>query len=136
MEKEDKIVIDATDGIMGRISAYAAKQTLLGKTVDIVNCGQVMISGKKNVLINTYKAKLARGGTAQKGPYIERSVEGIFKRAVRGMLPWSKARGREAFKRIKCHEGMPKEFENAKMINFKEDFTKPFITLKELIKYV
>ena len=73
MEKEEKIVIDASDGIMGRIASYAAKQILLGKNVYIVNCEETLISGKKNAVINTYKAKLAKGGTAQKGPYIPRT---------------------------------------------------------------
>jgi large subunit ribosomal protein L13 len=132
---EDKIVIDSTDGIMGRIASYAAKQALLGKTIDIVNCEKVLISGKKNAVIATYKAKSARGGTAQKGPYISRTVEGIFRRTVRGMLPWSKARGREAFKRVRCHVGVPQEFQNSKKINFNAEFNKPFVVLKDLLRH-
>ena len=132
----DKIVIDANDGIMGRIAAFVAKQALLGKQVSIVNCENVMISGKRQVLVETYKAKIAKGGTAQKGPYISKTVEGIFKRAIRGMLPWSKARGREAFRRIKCYIGIPKEFENSEKISFKQEFTNPFVLLKDLVKLI
>jgi len=135
-EKIDQVVIDANDGIMGRISAFAAKQSLLGKQVSIVNSENVMISGKRKVLIETYKAKIARGGTAQKGPYISRTVEGIFKRSIRGMLPWSKSRGREAFRRIKCYTGIPKEFENAEKVSFKQEFTTPFVLLKDLVKLI
>jgi large subunit ribosomal protein L13 len=136
MEKEEKIVIDAADGIMGRIATYAAKQALLGKKVDIVNCSKSIISGKKNVLIETYHAKIARGGTAQKGPFIARTPEGIFKRSVRGMLPWSKARGREAFKRVKCYEAIPDNLVSAEKLSFKEEFYKPHITINELLKYI
>lgn len=136
MEKEDKIVIDANDGLMGRIASFAAKQALLGKKISIVNCENVKISGKKNAVVNTYHAKIAKGGTAQKGPYIPRTAEGLFRRAVRGMLPWSKARGREALKRVKCYEGIPAEFEKAEKISFRAEFYKPFITLKELVKLI
>jgi len=136
MEKEEHIVIDANDGIMGRIASYAAKQALLGKKISIVNCEKVLISGRKNVLISTYREKLSKGGTAQKGPFIPRTAEGMFKRAVRGMLPWSKARGREALKRVMCYVGVPKDLENAKKINFNADFTSPCLMLKDLLKYI
>lgn len=136
MEAKDKLVIDADEGLMGRIASFAAKQALLGKTISIVNCEKSIISGRKNTVVNTYKAKLAKGGTAQKGPYIKRTSEGIFKRAVRGMLPWSKTRGREAFKRVKCYEGVPSEFEKAEKIGFKKEFYNPFITLKDLLKLI
>jgi len=132
----DNVVIDANDGIMGRIAAFVAKQALLGKQVSIVNCENVMISGKRKVLVETYKEKIAKGGTAQKGPYISRTPEGIFKRAIRGMLPWSKSRGREAFRRIKCYVGIPKEFENSEKISFKQEFTTPFVLLKDLVKLI
>jgi large subunit ribosomal protein L13 len=135
-EKIETIIIDANDGLMGRIASFAAKQALLGKHVFIVNCENAMISGKKNVVVQTYLEKLARGGTAQKGPYIKRTTDGIFRRAVRGMLPWSKSRGREAFKRIKCYSGVPSELQSSEKINFKKPFYTPYITLKELLKLI
>jgi large subunit ribosomal protein L13 len=135
-EKHDMVVIDAADGIMGRIASYAAKQALLGKKVEIVNCDDSMISGRKNTVIATYHSKLSKGGTAQKGPFIARTAEGIFKRAVRGMLPWSKARGREVFKRVRCYAGVPAELESAEKINFKAEFKNPYITIKDLLKFI
>lgn len=137
-EKENtgKVVIDAANGIMGRIASYAAKQALLGKNVEIVNCNDTMISGKPHAVVASYAAKIARGGTAQKGPYIGRTPEGIFKRAVRGMLPWSKTRGREAFKRVKCYADVPASLESEKKLSFKEDFNKPYITMKEMLKLI
>ena len=135
-EKRDHVVIDAKDGIMGRIASYAAKQVLLGKKVDIVNCEETMISGKKNVLVSTYHAKIARGGTAQKGPFIKRTSEGIFKRAVRGMLPWSRSRGREAFRRVKCYSDVPAELMNSEKVSFKTSFYKPYVVLKDLVKLI
>jgi large subunit ribosomal protein L13 len=135
-DKSERIIIDATDGIMGRIASYAAKQALLGKKVMIVNCSETMISGRKHAVVAVYHAKISRGGTAQKGPYIARTAEGIFKRSIRGMLPWSRTRGREAFKRVMCYSKVPAELASAEKINFKEDFSKPFILMKDLLRLI
>ena len=135
-EQIERIVIDSAGGIMGRIASYAAKQALLGRKVEIVNCEDSIISGKKNAVLATYHSKLSRGGTAQKGPFISRTAEGIFKRAVRGMLPWSRSRGREAFKRVRCHAKIPGELESAEKLNFKVEFNKPYITVRELLRLI
>lgn len=131
----EQIIIDANGGIMGRIATFAAKQLLLGKKIAVVNCENALISGKKYAVVNTYKQKLSRGGTAQKGPYISRTPAGIFRRAVRGMLPWDTARGKEAFKRLRCYAGIPNDL-NGEKLSFKEEFYKPHITIKELLKLV
>ena len=36
----EKIVIDATNLILGRMGTYAAKKALTGSTIDIINCEQ------------------------------------------------------------------------------------------------
>jgi len=36
----------------------------------------------------------------------------FVKRTIRGMLPFKRARGREAFKNIKCHIGVPENLKN------------------------
>jgi ribosomal protein L13 len=38
----------------------------------------------------------------------------ILKRTVRGMLPFSLPKGREAHKRLICHIGVPDEYKDAK----------------------
>jgi len=51
------------------------------------------------------------------------------------MLPNARhsGRGRDAFKRIKCYVGVPKEFENSEKINLKQTKNK-FLTVKEVSK--
>ncbi len=105
--------IDATDLILGRMAAYAAKQALLGETVNIVNVEKAVVTGKNKRIIEDYKQERERG-VPLKGPYYPRTPEMIVKRAIRGMLPHKSARGREALKRIKCYAGIPEEFKDAK----------------------
>jgi len=125
------IIIDATGAAMGRIATFAAKQALLGKEVAIVNCENAVITGRKSAIMETYKTKRSRGGYAQKGPYFPSSTEMIFKRTIRGMLPWKIARGKKAFKLVKCFNGLPAEYAASEKISFKSA-KKPYLKLKEL----
>ncbi len=133
----DKIVINAEGGIVGRIASYAAKKALLGKEVMIVNCNEAIVSGSKKALIKKYQAKRKQGGTSQKGPYYSKVPERMMRRAVRGMLPWPKRRGREAFSRVLCYNKIPSEYENKEMLSFKKELKlSKFLTLKELSKLI
>ncbi|MFP4524428.1 MAG: 50S ribosomal protein L13 [Candidatus Woesearchaeota archaeon] len=104
------MIIDATDTILGRLATYAAKQALLGEDVAIINVEKAVVSGAKRDVIQKYRQRYARG-VPSKGPYIHRSADRFVRRTVRGMLPYKTVRGREAFKRVMCYKGAPKEFE-------------------------
>ena len=107
-------VIDGKDAIMGRLASYVARESLKGEEFAIVNCEQIIITGNKKNIQEGLEAKRGRVGSTQKGPKVSRASEKIVKRIIRGMLPnYRVGRGREAFKRIKCYVGVPKEFENA-----------------------
>jgi large subunit ribosomal protein L13 len=109
------IVIDATGLIVGRLASFAAKQALLGETVDIVNCENAVISGKKSDIFQTYKELDDKGGPHW-GPFRPKIADRFVRRIVRGMLPHKKPRGREAFKRVMCWLGVPDQFKNAKIV--------------------
>ena len=132
----EKIIIDATDGIMGRVASYAAKQALLGKEVIILNCEKLQITGRKRTTIEEYKIKRQRGGSSLRGPHFPKQAEKIMKRTVRGMLPYKQARGLEAFKRILCYDGVPKEYESAKKITLVRELKARAISLGELSKEI
>ena len=71
-------------------------------------------------------------GHSQKGPKHARASEKMVKRAIRGMLPnfrWG--RGREAWKRIKCYTGIPKEFEGKKIETIKMQKKNKFSKVKD-----
>ena len=113
---EMKIVIDGRNALLGRLASFAAKQSLLGKEISIVNCNEVVVSGKPKSIIGEYKEMRDKGGSSLKGPFFPRLPERIVKRTIRGMLSHRQGRGRDALKRIKCYNETPVEFEKSKMV--------------------
>lgn len=108
-------VIDGKNAILGRLAAYVAKELIKGEEIALINCEQVVITGKKQRIVESLDAKRQRVGTTQKGPKVSRTSEKIVKRAIRGMLPnYRLGRGKEMFGKIKCYVGIPKEFESSK----------------------
>jgi ribosomal protein uL13 len=76
-------------------------------------------------------------GNPAKGPKHERMPDKMLRRAIRGMLPHKKAKGREAFKKIKVFIGIPEEYANAKLTEVTEaEFkgAKKYCTLGEISK--
>jgi large subunit ribosomal protein L13 len=100
------MIIDAKDLILGRVATAAAKQAMLGEDVQIVNCEQAVITGNKKDILAEYIHRLGFGQPNQ-GPYHPRKSNLIFRKTIRGMLPWKRARGREAYARIRCYVGVP-----------------------------
>lgn len=128
-----KILIDATGATFGRLCSYVAKQALEGNEIFIFNCEETIISGNKKNIIEKYSKMKKRGGTAHKGPNYSRVPVMMLKRAIRGMLPnYRRGIGKQAFSRIKCYEGIPKDFEKEKLSKFLSREYDHYIELKEL----
>lgn len=100
------MIIDAKDTILGRLSSYAAKQVLLGNKVEVINCEECVISGRKKMILASYIRRLHRRAPA-KGPFFYRRPDMLVKRTIRGMLPFKRARGKNAFKNVRCYIGVP-----------------------------
>jgi len=114
-------IVNGDGVVLGRLASYAAKESLKGENLIIVNCEKVLISGNKKSIKKEFDIKRARVGDSQKGPKHSKVSEKIVKRTIRGMLPEHRwGRGRIAFKKIKCYNKIPKEYENSRMINFSE----------------
>ncbi|MBI2145397.1 50S ribosomal protein L13 [Candidatus Woesearchaeota archaeon] len=111
------MIIDATNLVLGRLAAKAAKQALQGEPIVVVNCEKAVITGKKESIFESYLKKFEIGQVNQ-GPYWPRRPDMLLRRTIRGMLPRKKPKGRTAFERIKCHIGMPQgvKAEEAKTI--------------------
>jgi len=107
------IIFDANGATLGRLSTIIAKRLLGGEEITVVNSEKAIISGKKTSIKNHYKQK-REVGTYRKGPFFPRMPDMIVKRTIRGMIPYQTPHGREAFKRLKCYIGVPKEFEGKK----------------------
>lgn len=112
-------VIDAKGLIMGRLASVVAKRLLAGEEIAIVNADKAIISGSKVTTLNEYKF-IREMGTREFGPYFPRRPERILKRTVRGMLPYKRARGKDAMSRIKVYVGIPLEFKSAELTTITE----------------
>lgn len=104
--EENFTIVDGTDLVLGRLGSNIAKRLLLGESVKLVNCKNVVILGRKKFLVDRYKDKITNKVIKQ-GPYYNRSPADIVKRAFRNMLPYRNQRGVEAFKRLKCYNSTP-----------------------------
>ncbi|MCL7414754.1 MAG: 50S ribosomal protein L13 [ANME-2 cluster archaeon] len=101
-------VIDADGMILGRLSSILAKRLLAGEEIHIVNAEKAVISGDKVTTYTEYKQSVDRGNR-EFGPYFPRRPDQILKRTIRGMLPYKRARGRDAMSRLKTYIGVPEE---------------------------
>ncbi len=104
-------VIDGSGHILGRLATYISKQLLDGEEIVVVNAERIVITGRKEQILADYKARRDRGvaGRNRFGPYYPRMPDRMFKRSVRGMLPFNQARGRTAIKKLKVYIGVPRE---------------------------
>ena len=110
-------IINGKDQVLGRLSSYVAKESLKGEEFAILNCDNIIITGKKKSIEADFHESRSRFGHSQKGPKHHATSIKIVKRTIRGMLPnFREGRGKEAFKRIKCYVGIPAEFEGKNII--------------------
>ncbi|MHA1682262.1 MAG: 50S ribosomal protein L13 [Promethearchaeota archaeon] len=96
------LLIDATDKIMGRLASKVAKLVLNGKNVIVINAKDIVISGAKKHIFDSYvrKKNIKTLTNPTRGPFFYRRPDRLFRRTVRGMLPFKKPRGQEAYKRV------------------------------------
>jgi len=138
---DDYVVIDANRHVLGRLSSVIAKRLLNGEKIVVVNADKAVITGERQMVFSRYKERYDRG-SKEKGPYFPRHPERIFKRTVRGMLPWKSRRGREAFRRLRVFMGIPKELEgkNFEVVEQalleKVSKTDKYVTLAEVSTYL
>lgn len=138
---DDFRVIDASGHILGRLSSYIAKRLLEGEKIVVVNAEKAIITGSPENVFERYKEKYDRG-SKEKGPYFPRHPEKIFKRTVRGMLPWKSRRGREAYRRLRVFMGVPdqlkgREFEKVDVALYeKVSKTEKYVYLADVSRYL
>ncbi|MEW6222318.1 MAG: 50S ribosomal protein L13 [Candidatus Hadarchaeota archaeon] len=105
------LIIDGKDLILGRLATFAAKKLLEGEKVTIVNADEVIISGRKDSILEEYRTWLETRTVTnpRKGPFHPKRPEDLIRKSIRGMLPWKTARGKDAFHRLRVHGGVPEE---------------------------
>jgi large subunit ribosomal protein L13 len=128
-------IYDAENQILGRLCTKIAKQLLEGEKIVVVNTEKAVISGNPKAIIKEYKERRERR-TPHHGPFISRYPDEIFRRAVRGMLPWHKSRGRKALKNLRVFIGIPENLKKEKFEKVEEanasKLKAKYITLEEI----
>lgn len=104
-EFDADVVVDARDCILGRVASQVAQKALDGQRVAVVNAERAVITGNEDDIMETYTKRRELG--SDRGPYYPKRPDRIFKRSVRGMLPYKKPRGRDAFENVRIYVGNP-----------------------------
>ncbi|MGM0591560.1 MAG: 50S ribosomal protein L13 [Halobacteriota archaeon] len=104
-EFDADVVVDARNCILGRVASEVSQRALAGERIAIINAEHAVITGSEDDVMSVY-SKRAEVGSDQ-GPYYPKRPDRIFKRAIRGMLPYKKPRGREAFENVRVYVGNP-----------------------------
>ena len=104
-EFDADVVVDARDCIMGRVASQVAQRALDGETVAVVNAERAVITGSEDDVMGVYRQRAEVG--SDRGPNYPKRPDRIFKRAIRGMVPYKETRGREAFENVRVYLGNP-----------------------------
>jgi len=132
-------IINADGLILGRMASIIAKRLLNNEEITIVNAERAVLSGKKKSKVVEAK-KFLEVGHPRMGPFHYRRPDKILRRTVRGMLPYKQPKGKQAYKLLRVHIGMPDEFKDQKMETLidaqAKKLTCPYFTLGEFAKEI
>lgn len=107
-------IVDATGHVVGRLASVLAKRLLNGEEIVVVNAERAIVTGKKSVVFEIYRAAHHRGSTASRmrgiGPRYPRRPDMMLRRSISRMLPYQQPRGRAALKRLRVYLSVPDDF--------------------------
>lgn len=101
------VVIDAHDCILGRVASQVAESALDGERIAVINAEKAIITGSEDDIMSVYRKRSEVG--SDRGPHYPKRPDRLFKRSVRGMLPYKTGVGREAFENVRIYLGNPYE---------------------------
>lgn len=131
-------IISAENAIMGRLASIVAKRLLNGEKIVIVNADKGIISGSSKFITSKYRQRwrIKTKSNPLKGPFYPRKTDQILRKTVRGMLPFRKSRGKEAYNRLLVFKGIPDSLKDKEIEIIKESQKlnpkSSYISLKEL----
>lgn len=133
-------VIDGKGMILGRLGSDVAERIMNGEEIVVINAEGIVVTGERDMIFADYKARVDRGDTTKrKGPFYPRRADLLFKRSVRGMIPWTKTSGREAYRRLHVFVGTPKQFADADLCEVEcatKKITGKYTTLGAISKFL
>ncbi len=139
---ESEEIVDATNLILGRMATHVARMALDGKRVVVLNAERAVISGTKARVVVRAKMKLKTRTLASqyKAPTHPRRPDNYVRRVVRGMLPWKKTRGKEAFRRVRVYMGTPPDYAGKSAVRIGDaDASRlrvPYVTVQQLAEEI
>lgn len=131
------MIIDGEGLVLGRLASKVSKKLLEGENITVLNAEKIVISGTKEWAYIKYKQRIDRASISnprRMGPKYPRRPDDIFRRTVRGMLPYKRSKGREAFKTLRVYVGVPSEFEGQETLQPPETQPRHFKKSVELGK--
>lgn len=124
-------IIDGKDQVMGRLASQIVKLLQQGEKLEVLNANDIIISGNsKKIREKFYRKK--EMGDPHHGPYFSKEPYKIFKRSVRGMLPYKKNKGRKALENLKVFNGNPNNKKGETLVKTKRDLLCNHIKLGEI----
>jgi large subunit ribosomal protein L13 len=129
------MIINGEGLVLGRLASSVSKKLLEGENIIVLNAEKIIISGTKDWAYPKYKQRIDRASISnprRMGPKYPRRPDDIFRRTVRGMLPYKKSKGRAAFKALKVYVGIPQEFQGEEALKIPEAQPKNIIKSIEL----
>ncbi|MCX6741896.1 MAG: 50S ribosomal protein L13 [Candidatus Pacearchaeota archaeon] len=135
-EATKEIIVDAEGATVGRVGTLVAKKLLQGEKIVVINSEKAILVGDRHGILEDYLKKRRLGKGVQKGPFFYYQAEMILRKSIRGMLPWKRTRGREAYRQLICVKGVPEKYKDAKRVTFEKRDRLKFITLQDLSKLI
>jgi len=133
-------IIDGKNAVLGRLGSIVAQRIMDGEEIVVVNAESIVVTGERDMVFADYKARVDRGDTTKrKGPFYPRRADLLFKRSVRGMIPWTSTSGREAYRRLHVFVGTPKQFADAETVKIEDAMKKisgKYTTLGAISKFL
>ena len=130
--------IDATNLVMGRLSTVVAQKVLAGEQVTIINAEKAIVTGTQQAALERYKRResMTAKSNPHKGPKFSRMPDRILRHAIKGMLPMSSSRGRDAFRKTKVYIGIPKDLVGKKFetVETAKNKSKNYQSLEQISK--
>lgn len=104
---EADTIVDGRGCILGRVASQVADRAIEGERIAVVNAEDLIVTGDEADVVAKYKERADLA--SDRGPYYPKRPDRIAKRTIRGMLPYKRPRGRQAFERIRVYVGNPFE---------------------------
>jgi len=139
---KELILIDASNLILGRMASHVAKKALEGNYVVVVNAEKAVIAGRRKRILERVKTRLRTRtlGSLEKGPTHPRRSDTLVRRVVRGMLPWKKPHGKDAYRRVKVYIGLPEDLVGKAMMRVPQaEVSKlrgPYVSVEQIAKEI